>query len=447
MPTGVTQSGITLPTIKYVNSISEEFPNQNRNYKVESAISGRYLRDHIPINGNISTHAVTDTYAEFLIHSNGSELLNLGSFFLETHMRILKPNGKPIDDTCKVSIVDGLSHRILSRSSLFLNGVAVESNAYFGLYSAVKTYLTAAKSFIPVGGRNALYKDINTHIPPKTFNADHYDPSKISKDEDDLIKECRDSLNFITPLQLDISSSNFFLLNNVDIRLRFDLSPASVIINSIDNAAYKYSVDSMKLWCEKVVPYPSALVSLNKTLSPQNSIEYIFTRPIIKSFVFPAGHSSLSLDNIFNGLVPHALYIFFIPQANLYGEFDRNAAYFSNASLENVRLEINGNTISSITSKFPTNIAHIFHHTLSNLRSEHNLLNLKTFKDGRTIIAYDLRTSDCEDVIAIEKTGNVRLTVQSSPPIQENLIAFAVGDTTALVEVDGQRRVKTSYLM
>ena len=175
MPTGVTQSGITLPTIKYVNSISEEFPNQNRNYKVESAISGRYLRDHIPINGNISTHAVTDTYAEFLIHSNGSELLNLGSFFLETHMRILKPNGKPIDDTCKVSIVDGLSHRILSRSSLFLNGVAVESNAYFGLYSAVKTYLTAAKSFIPVGGRNALYKDINTHIPPKTFNADHYD--------------------------------------------------------------------------------------------------------------------------------------------------------------------------------------------------------------------------------------------------------------------------------
>ena len=146
-------------------------------------------------------------------------------------------------------------------------------------------------------------------------------------------------------------------------------------------------------------------------------------------------------------MVPHALYIFFIPQANLYGEFDRNAAYFSNASLENVRLEINGNTISSITSKFPTNIAHIFHHTLSNLRGEHNLLNLKTFKDGRTIIAYDLRTSDCEDVIAIEKTGNVRLTVQSSPPIQENLIAFAVGDTTALVEVDGQRRVKTSYLM
>ena len=46
-------NSITLPAIKYKDSISEEFPNGNRTYKVETAIAGRYMRDHLPINSNL----------------------------------------------------------------------------------------------------------------------------------------------------------------------------------------------------------------------------------------------------------------------------------------------------------------------------------------------------------------------------------------------------------
>ena len=58
----LTMSGITLPTANYSNSISEEFPITNRKFKVESSISSRYFRDHLPINANISNGGVSENY-------------------------------------------------------------------------------------------------------------------------------------------------------------------------------------------------------------------------------------------------------------------------------------------------------------------------------------------------------------------------------------------------
>ena len=60
---------------------------------------------------------------------------------------------------------------------------------------------------------------------------------------------------------------------------------------------------------------------------------------------------------------------------------------------------------------------------------------------------YVILTVNCEDVISIEKSGNIRINIQSAKPLTENLMTFVVGETSALIEVDGQRRVKTSYLM
>ena len=58
-------SGISVPTVNYSNSISEEFPNINRRYKVESGITARYYRDHLPINANFSNGGVSENYIDF----------------------------------------------------------------------------------------------------------------------------------------------------------------------------------------------------------------------------------------------------------------------------------------------------------------------------------------------------------------------------------------------
>ena len=49
--------------------------------------------------------------------------------------------------------------------------------------------------------------------------------------------------------------------------MRFDLASAKLILNSYDDDVdYSYIVHSVKLWTEKIIPDPSALLSLNKSL-------------------------------------------------------------------------------------------------------------------------------------------------------------------------------------
>ena len=438
-------SGYTIPTNRYINSVSSDFPNSNRVFKVESGITSRYVRDYLPINANLSNGAVDDNYIEFILNSNETEFVDCTSFALEMKMKIVNSIGeKPVIDS-KYSVIDGLGRRIISRFTLFLNGVPIESNSYFGLYNTLKTYTSMSKAKLDGVGRNMYYKDLSIPIENK-FNNENF-PSK-SEFEMGIIEDCKSTLHFMSPLHLDIGSGGFYLMNGVDVRLRFDLSPASLIINSIDNVDYKYVLQNVKLWVQKVVPHNDALISLNKSLiSTNSSVEYLIDRPIIKNFVFPTGQSILSVDDIFNGIIPHMVYIFFINQRSLSGSYDRNGAYFTNCDLSSLRMDLNGNTVTSMSSIFPNQVANLFYHTIFNLKDSKHLLTHQNFKKGRTIYTWDLASSDCCDDLKIEKSGNLRINVQLASPNEENVIMFAVGITTGLIEIDSARRVKTSYLM
>ena len=437
-------NGITLPTAKYTNSISEEFPNGNRTYKVETAIASRYMRDHLPINSNLTNGSINDNYIEFVLNSNQQELVDCNSFTLEMKIKITKPDGSALADTAKVNVIDGLGHRILSRCTIFLNGVPCESNSYFGLYNCINTYISMGKDSLSSLGRNMYYKDIKAKIDSK-IDATTF--ANQTDDETEIENDCKNTLHMMTPLKFNISSADFYLLNGVDIRLRFDLAPAKLILNSYDDVDYTYAVQTVKLWTQKIIPDPSALLSLNKSLLNNQTIEYIHDRPVIKNFVFPTGQSSLSLDNIFNGIIPQMIHMVFLKQSAINGEYNVNGAHFSHCNLSSLRMEINGNTYASMSSSFPNNIANLFYHTLSNLKDDKNLLSLQSFKNGRTIYSWDLRTSDCSDVLNVEKSGNVRINFQTDIPVTENYFVFVIGITTGLIEIDGSRRVKTSYLM
>ena len=199
--------------------------------------------------------------------------------------------------------------------------------------------------------------------------------------------------------------------------------------------------------CKKVTPDQSALLSLNKSLVDNHPVEYIHERPIVKNFIFPSGHSSLSMDNIFTGVIPHRVYMFFMKQTALNGAVNVNGAYLAHCNMSSLRLEINGNTHSAMTSNFPDNVTNLFHNTLFNLKDDNNLTTLHSFKKGRTIYSWDLRSSDCNDVLNVEKSGNLRISFNTATPITENYSVFVVGVTTGLIEIDGARRVKTHYLL
>ena len=88
------------------------------------------------------------------------------------------------------------------------------------------------------------------------------------------------------PLNFDIVGSNCYILDNVSINIRLELAKSSLVLLAAGDEKYIYTVDSCKLWCKKVIPYPTALLALNKAMMRNNDlIEYMFDRPIVKTIV------------------------------------------------------------------------------------------------------------------------------------------------------------------
>ena len=55
-------------------------------------------------------------------------------------------------------------------------------------------------------------------------------------------KDYKSILHAKTPSKCNVSSADFYLHKRVDIRLRFDLAPAKLIINLYDGIDYSYIV-------------------------------------------------------------------------------------------------------------------------------------------------------------------------------------------------------------
>ena len=119
----------------------------------------------------------------------------------------------------------------------------------------------------------------------------------------------------------------------------------------------------------------------------------------------------------------------------------------THCNISSLQLQVNGNIVSSLNASFPKEVASMFHHTLLNMKNDKNLMNLKNFKEGRTIFTWDLKNSDSDDVLALQKSGNVRINLQTAIENTENIIAYVVGLTTGLIEIDANKRVRCSYTM
>ena len=437
----------TVPTNRYHNAISNAFPTDKRTYKLESGISTRYERDVLPSNVNINSELITDNYLEFIVNGSDQEFIDLDTLSLELKISITKEDDTPIDAQSHVSLVDGFAHRILSKSSIFLNSVQCESNAFFGIWTVIKHYLSLGKNEITSHARNMFYKSLESKIP-KTYTAANFTPGSIKKDERDMQSECVTGIHSIIPLNIEMADSGFYLLNGVDMRIRLDLASNAVVLGTDTENQYKYRINMARLWMKKVIPHPSALLSLSQNLTFENSfIEYLYNRPVIKNSIITAGSSNIVLDNIFNGIIPQQVIVFMTSQDALNGNYKKNSGYLEHCNINTMRLEIDGNINSSIVGSIPLQSARFFNHTLENLMGNDHLLTYDNFKEGRTIFTFDLRSSDSNDVLSLERRGNLRLTAQTSVNLTENIIIFVVGIINGIIQIDHRKTVRTNNLI
>ena len=383
---------------------------------------------------------ITDNFIEFLIPGSSSEFIDMDSFSAEIKVRITKEDGTLLDNTSHVSLVDGFFHRMFQSHSVFLNGVQTESNPYFGLMNNIKSYLNMDKNVLKNLGVNMCYKPLETPIIEVVDAAyfKSHEPKQIA----------HDIIHCAGPLSFDMSTTDSYLMDSIDVRIRLDLANSAILLMSHDNKKYKYSVELSKLYCRKVIPVPSAMITLNKSLENNKYVEYMFDRPLHRMIIFPSNQQALNVENPFNGVVPHKIVVSMIDQVAFNGSYDTNANFLSHNNVTDISLDINGNTIGNIKGVFPGVVAQAFYQTLNGIgfRNTKNLITKENFVSGRTLFVFDTRASDSEDTLNLEKNANVRLNIRCGAPALSNKVVFIVGYTLGVIHINAARRVYPNFL-
>ena len=441
----VTGSGATVPTRNFMETVSEMLPRPDKQYKIESSIENSQTRDFLPNNTNLFTGHIDDNFVEFNFAGSANEMVDLSSIALEVKGSIVKGDGTALAAADNVTLVDGFHHRLIASHSLSLNGTEVESNSSFGLYNNIKVITQMGKSNVDTIGRCMFYKTLDTKIPSEILAS--YFSTQLPASERDIVSDAKNgTIHSVGPLLLDIADADNFLLPGIDVRLRLDLASPSILINSA-NETYKYNITLCKLWVKMVKIYPTALLSLNRSLFDKSkSLEYVFERPIVKTIIFPANQTSLTVDCPFNNLIPHKMIAFLINQKNLSGEFNKNSLHIPHCNVSNIKIDINGSSVSNISTSFPHFVTNALYRTLEVI-GKNNLLTHKNFSNGRTVYAFDLRSSNSTDTLSLDKHGTMRVSITTSTPLDKNHVLYLIGMTTGVVEITGDGNVYKNYLM
>jgi hypothetical protein len=295
-------------------------------------------------------------------------------------------------------------------------------------------------------GRSMLYKNVNSQIP-QTVGAPFF--AALDDDEEALAASLRHPIHLMGPLNFDIGRCNGYMMDNVNIRIRLELAPPNILIMTSDADLYRYRIDMCKLWCKKVLPVPAALLALKKSMAGgAKNVEYMFERPIIKSIIFPARNTSLSIDDPFHGIIPHKIIAFMLNQTAFDGAYDTNPNYFTHNNITDFSLDINGNTLSRIKCEFPRYATQAFYQTLESLGLENNshLLTKENFCAGRSIFVFDTSPTNTPDVLHLERRANLRVCMTTSAPPAANRILFLIGLTTGMLQVNSAGGIFLDYL-
>lgn len=426
----VTPGGLNAPVPSYSHSITDGFPKLPGHAIIESSIAARRTCEVLPVNQG------SDKFLEFRIQSSEGHFLDLTSLALEMNINITKEDGSALGDGDKAIFVNSVSQTIFKSVCLYLNEQLIESNPFYSYAGYIKLLTHLSPSKLDTLGRIAFFR--NNETTSSTITAADFDA--ITKDEGKLTNE----VNTCFPLMLDVSSFHEYILDSVECRLRLELhSPAWAIMTPLSGKTYKYNINSIKLWIDKVIPYTNALIALNSSMRVNSQgCEYLFKKTLFKSYILASNQTQLIADNPWGQVIPDKIFIIIVDMKTYDGGYNFNPLYFQHEDLNHFGVTINSEMILNIDCKFPTHASRLYYATLKSLGLEtDHLITYKSFLQGRTILGVDLRSEQVKNAISVEKNGNLRIDMTFGKPKDENRICLMFGETNAILNINENRTV------
>ena len=251
-------------------------------------------------------------------------------------------------------------------------------------------------------------------------------------------------------LSLDFFQSSKYLLNQTPLRFRFNRSsPAFCLQTHKDSTSnnYKIQITTMKLQLFKVLPDVSILSAHEKLLSQMPAF-YEYERLLLRHYNIPINSSTNVIENIFNGILPQKIFFMMVDTTEFVGDFKSNPFNFQSKNLSHIALYADQKPLLDLDlnfsdSQYMESFSNLFFHLGYANPNKGNLnIDRENFKNGYCIFVYDLSaTLGIGNHLNLQKTGNLRLSLTFSTPLEKSTTLIVVGSFQNLLSIDKQRRV------
>ena len=381
---------------------------------------------------------------EFVIHDSPGYYLDVSSILVDVKVRLLSAdrnrNGL---DAWRAYFLNNLSQTLWSTIKVSLNGTNIESNYYNQQLSNLNHILSTPNIIVKERGRIQGAFEISTDTLIETLDGPHIARQPIV---DRIAFSKAEEIHLTAALQLDLSTATKYLPDGITMKIILEPSPPQYLIKRTDVAGgtkinHTFSINSARLQVTKVKPSDGVLISETKLLDAR-AFEYLIRRKVVVDTVFQAGASELSIMRPFQAVIPNKLYIFMVKQAGARGTYHRHPFFYGDNNLQSYSVKIDGLEISG--HETGEGLVQTYVESLR-AHGEDYFIPYSLYKHSCFVICVDTNQGSDLNTLAVERRGNLQISLRMRENIDETLLVYVVGVLDSTFTIDSNKTVTTQY--
>ncbi|KAK3108945.1 hypothetical protein FSP39_019467 [Pinctada imbricata] len=396
----------------------------------------------------ISSFDTESAPLEFAVPSSGSEYLDLRRCRLYIKAKITKSDGTALAASEKTGTINLPLQSLFSQIDIFMNGKCVSQNANFYPWKAyLKVLLT--------NGIDASASQLQTQLYwPEGEGINDPDPaggtSKSLRSRYAYTKLSRE-FDMEGPLYVDCFNLKKYLINGVDLQLRLFRTRSEFVLTSKEaSPSYKLTIlDAVFKACK--VRVDSAVLLNHAQSITKMPVCYNYTKTDVKMTTIAEKTSEFFWDDVWNGKRPSKMYVTFVKQAAVNGNFENNPYNFEHFDLSEIVLSINGEPLPirplkldfGNNNNYVTPLCNLYQAVEKWQRDESLIIDREKFGNGFAIYAFDIDPSDLgENYINLVHQANVGIYARFGKATTSTISAIAFCEYPGLITIDQSREVR-----
>lgn len=391
-----------------------------------------------------------DAPIEFLVPGNGGDYLDLSQTMLYVTAKIVKQDDAALEETDVVGPVNNWMHSIFNQVEIYLNQklVSPPNNTY-----AYRAYIETLLNY----GNDSKSSHLTCSL---WFNDTAGSMDDIADSNQGLVKRRQltqksSQVEMIGHVHADLFNQEKFLVNGVEMRVKFIRSRDSFSLMCAGNSTFKVKITEASLLVRRMKINPSVLLAHTKTLETTTA-KYPVTRTDVKVLTIPAGVQRKSLDNVFLGQLPKRCIIGFVSNKGFNGDYASNPFNFHHHKINYFSLYIDGQQIPSkpLQPDFTKDGTYVLpYHTLFSgtgihFLNEGNVISRADYPQGYCLTAFDLTPDLSANVNThwnLIKNGSLRLEVAFEEALTATVNCLVYAEFDNVIEIDRHRNVVVDF--